>query len=39
MMIAVIPAGGAPAVARGGETAQFDMNVSISSLRRDSLVG
>lgn len=39
MMIAVIPAGGAPAVARGGETAQFDMNVSISFLRRDSLVG
>lgn len=38
-MIAVIPAGRAPAVTLSGETAWFDMNVSISFLRQDSLVG
>lgn len=38
-MIAVIPAGRVPAVTLGGETAWFDMNVSISFLRQDSLVG
>lgn len=39
MMIAVIPAGWGPAIALGGEMAWYDMNVSVSFLRRDSLVG
>lgn len=39
MMIAVIPAGWGPAITVGGETAWFDTNVSVSFLRRDSLVG
>jgi len=39
MMIAVIPAGQGPAITLGKETAGFDMNVSISFLRRDILVG
>lgn len=39
MMIVVIPAGWGPAITFGGEMAGFEMNVSISFLRRDSLEG
>lgn len=39
MLIAVIPAGRAPTITLSGEMAWFDMNVSISFLRRDSVVG
>lgn len=39
VMIAVIPTGWGPAITLGKETAGFDMYVSISFLRRDSLVG